>query len=226
MVMSLSPVACDPVLVVEDDAASARRMRRLLQDVVGGDVRVDVAGDAASAHGLLRAGTYPLALVDVDLPDGSGIDLIGWIGAQALGTAAVIVSAWAAEDTILAAIRAGAIGYLLKSSEDVELCMSLRSLQRGGAPIDPMIARRILEVMSAVPAVADPAPRPEAPALSARESEILRLVARGYSNREIADLLQLSRLTIEGHTKSIYRKLAVGSRTAAVFEARALGLIG
>ncbi|WP_149195232.1 response regulator transcription factor [Luteimonas suaedae] len=224
--MTPQPVALSPALVVEDDQAAGRRMRGLLADLAGSDARIDVAPDLAAARALLTGNGYPLALVDVQLPDGNGIDLIRWIGRHAPQTTAVIVSAWAAEDTILAAIRAGAIGYLLKSSDDEELRMSLRSLQRGGAPIDPMIARRILEVLSAGDASSGAGTQPptEAP-LSGRESEILHLVARGLSNREIAELLGLSRLTVEGHTKSIYRKLAVGSRTAAVFEARAMGLL-
>jgi DNA-binding NarL/FixJ family response regulator len=137
---------------------------------------------------------------------------------------------------VLAALRAGAIGYLLKERDDIELSLALQSIRRGGAPIDPTIARGILALLqlSAGPAApatssteaagAEAAERP-GHALSERESEILRLVARGYSNREIAELTALSRFTIEGHTKAIYRKLAVGSRTAAVFEANSRGLL-
>jgi DNA-binding NarL/FixJ family response regulator len=119
----------------------------------------------------------------------------------------------------------------LKERDDIELSLALQSIRRGGAPIDPAIARGILALLQlpAEPAaiVANETEAAENPAhaLSDRESEILRLVARGYSNREIADLTMLSRFTIEGYTKSIYRKLAVRSRTAAVFEAKALGLL-
>ncbi|MDH5822434.1 response regulator transcription factor [Luteimonas sp. RD2P54] len=224
--MTLHPVALTPALIVEDDDGDRRRIQGLLEGLVAGD-RIDWAGDLASARARLAGGGYALALVDVQLPDGSGIDLIGWIGAHAPHTAAVIVSSWAAEDTVLAGIRAGAIGYLLKSGSDEELRIALRSLARGGAPVDPLIARRILEMVSAVPPARGDPHGPEAapPPLSGRESEILHLVARGLSNREIAEVLDLSRLTIEGYTKGIYRKLAVGSRTAAVFEARSLGLL-
>ena len=134
------------------------------------------------------------------------------------------MSAFAEEETIFAALRAGAVGYLLKDRDDIELTVALRSLQRGGAPLDPMIARRILALL---PAAQPPVASPASPSvhLSERELGILSHVAQGYGNREIAELLGLSRLTIEAHTRNIYRKLAVGSRTAAVYEARAMGLL-
>src|SRR5690606_8427997 len=152
-----------------------------------------VAGSLESARAYLLDAQVSLALVDVQLPDGNGIDLIGWMQDHAPGTQSVIVSSWAGEETILAGVPAGAIGYLLKDRDDEELSASLRSLQRGGAPIDPMIARRILALL--------PRPAPVAPEaqLSAREQEILELVAQGCSNREIAELLALSRLTVECH---------------------------
>ena len=158
----------------------------------------------------------------MQLPDGDGTDFIAALRTRRPALPAVIVSSWADEGTILQALRNGAIGYLLKNVEDIELAMHLRSLQRGGAAIDPMIARRLLALMPQAPPV--PLPRDDIH-LSARETEILHLVARGLSNREIAEAVALSRLTIESHVRNIYRKLAVGSRTAAVFEAQSLGLL-
>lgn len=220
--MQPQPIALTAVLIIEDDPAVQRRLQRLVSGLAEPRARIEVAGDLALARRLLHTAVFDLALVDVHLPDGSGIELIGWMQQHAALTQAVIVSAFAEEETILAGVHAGAIGYLLKERDDAEIVLSLKSLQRGGAPIDPMIARRILALL--------PAPTPASPAtpqvsLSEREHEILGLVAQGFSNREIADLVNLSRLTIEGHTKNIYRKLAVGSRTAAVFEARAMGLL-
>lgn len=220
------PVQLPPpeaVLVVEDDPHAQARAQRLLREVAGAGLRIDVAGDIAAARALAEGATrYDLALVDVQLPDGSGVDFIGWLRQARPALPAVIVSSWAEEGTILQALRNGAVGYLLKNAEDAELAMGLRSLQRGGAPIDPVIARRLLELMPKV----EPAPPPAEPVhLSARETEILQLVSRGLSNREIAEATGLSRLTIESHTRNIYRKLAVGSRTAAVFEAQSLGLL-
>ncbi|GAB1406697.1 response regulator transcription factor [Thermomonas brevis] len=231
--MHAGQIALTSLLVVEDDPAMQARARRLLREVAGEDTRVDIAGDLASARALAAGGDHTLALVDVQLPDGNGIDLIAWLQAHVPGLPAVVVSAWAAEDTIIAALRAGAIGYLLKNAEDIELAMHLRSLQRGGAPIDPVVARRILQLMPQ--AAADPNPTALAGAdqeaandmrqLSEREYTILSQVERGMSNREIAEAAGLSRLTIETHTRNIYRKLAVRSRAEAVHVARERGLL-
>ncbi|MHC9085883.1 response regulator [Luteimonas sp. RIT-PG2_3] len=221
--MEPQSLALVPVLIVEDDASAQQRLTRLMTDVAGEDAVIEVVADLASAHARLASSTFVLALVDMQLPDGNGVDLIAWMKRHSPATQAVIVSAWAEEEAILAAIRAGAIGYLLKSSEDVELAMFLRILQRGGAAIDPVIARRILGLLphAATPTVAEEADT----RLTPRECEVLQLVARGLSNREIAEATALSRLTIESHTRNIYRKLAVGSRTEAVFEARSMGLL-
>lgn len=220
--MEPQPISLASILVVEDEPASLERLRRLAADLAAPDARVAPAQDLAAARAWLQAETFSLALVDVQLPDGNGIDLIAWLQQHAPQTACVIVSAWAEEETILAAVQAGAVGYLLKDRDDDELRASLKSLQRGGAPIDPVIARRILAL---VPQAAGSAPTAPAAQLSEREREILKLVAQGFSNREIAELVSLSKLTVECHTKNIYRKLAVGSRTAAVFEARSMGLL-
>lgn len=212
------------ILIVDDDAASLARLARLVAELLDPQpVRLRTAANLADARDLLQRESFALALVDMQLPDGTGTDLIAWMQQQATQAQAVIVSAFAEEEAIFAALRAGAVGYLLKDRDDIELRLALRSLQRGGAPIDPMIARRILAF---VPAATPTAPAPAASVpLSERELGILGLVAQGYGNREIAELLSLSRLTIEAHTRNIYRKLAVGSRTAAVFEARVLGLL-
>ncbi|KQZ56980.1 MULTISPECIES: response regulator transcription factor [unclassified Lysobacter] len=224
--MQPQPIVLTSVLIVEDDPVARARMQALMQGLVEPQARIETAADLTAARTLLRQASFALALVDVQLPDGSGIDLIAWMSGHAPQTQSVIVSAWAEEETILAAVQAGAIGYLLKDRDDDELRLSLKSLQRGGAPIDPLIARRILALLPQAQAAASVPQEPEPTAqLSEREREILRLVAQGFSNREIAELVALSKLTIECHTKNIYRKLAVGSRTAAVFEARALGLL-
>lgn len=222
--MEPQPIVLSSVLVVEDDPLARARMQALMQALIEPQGRIETAADLAAARARLQQTSFALALVDVQLPDGSGIDLIAWMSAHAPQMPSVIVSAWAEEETILAAVQAGAIGYLLKDRDDDELRLSLKSLQRGGAPIDPLIARRILALLPQAPVRAAQEPEPAAQ-LSEREREILRLVAQGFSNREIAELVALSKLTIECHTKNIYRKLAVGSRTAAVFEARALGLL-
>lgn len=218
-----------PTLIVEDDPSMLRRLDALLRSM-------DVPPVALSAGTLARARELSdampglrTALIDIGLPDGSGIDLITWLHTYRPDVTCVVISAWNDEVQVLAALRAGACGYLLKERDDDELRAALHSMARGGAPIDPFVARGILAFISRqseVPvAPVQPVDAPAQGGMTPREAEILQLVARGHSNRDIADATGLSRLTIESYTKAIYRKLAVGSRTAAVFEARMRGLL-
>ena len=219
-----------PVLVVEDEPLLQQRLRGVLLGLGYAPDALVFAYSLAEARVCLAAQPMALALVDLALPDGNGMALIEQMRLEDPGLGILVVSAWSSEDAILGALRAGATGYVLKERDDLEVMLSIRSVLRGGAPIDPFIARRILQLLpqpapapvSSV-AAADIAPLEEA--LSARESQILRLVADGMSNREIAEQLFLSRHTVECHIKRIYRKLAVPSRTRAVHEARARGLL-
>ncbi|GGY27983.1 DNA-binding response regulator [Rhodanobacter panaciterrae] len=228
-----SGIDLSPTLIVEDNGPMQQRLRRLLTDLIGADAQITAVDSIAAAKAQLGENATSMALIDIGLPDGNGIDLIAWLHVHHPQVTTVVISAWGHEDTVLAALRAGAIGYLLKEREDIELSLALQSIRRGGAPIDPTIARGILALLqlptepatTVASGTVVATARPPDHALSDRESEILKLVARGYSNRDIAELTTLSRFTIEGYTKSIYRKLAVRSRTAAVFEAKALGLL-
>lgn len=222
-----------PVLVVEDEPLLQLRLRTLLVGLGYADDALVFAASLAEARACLATQPVALALVDLQLPDGNGRELIEQLRADDPGLGILVVSAWSSEEAILGALRAGATGYVLKERDDIEVSLSIRSVLRGGAPIDPFIARRILELLPAaapVTANASAAATPAAPdaleALSERESQILRLVADGLSNREIAEQLFLSRYTVESHVKRIYRKLAVSSRTMAVRTARARGVIG
>ena len=200
-----------PVLVVEDEPLVRARLERLLHQLGYPADALLFAGSLAEARGRLADAPVALALVDLGLPDGNGIELIAELRAADPALGILVISAWSTEDAILAALRAGATGYLLKERDDLEVLISLRSVLRGGAPIDPFVARRIIAELR--PAPAQPASPPPGETLSPREDQILHLVAEGLGNREIADQLHLSRYTVECHIKHIYRKLAVSSRT-------------
>nr|WP_311220636.1 MULTISPECIES: response regulator transcription factor [unclassified Acidovorax] len=222
-----------PVLVVEDEPLLQQRLRTLLVGLGYAPDALVFASSLAQARECLAAQPMALALVDLALPDGSGMELIEQMRAEDPGLGILVVSAWSSEEAILGALRAGATGYVLKERDDIEVSLSIRSVLRGGAPIDPFIARRILELLpAAVPVPASASASDSTPAvvagdaLSERECQILRLVADGLSNREIAEALFLSRYTVESHVKRIYRKLAVSSRTMAVRTGRARGVIG
>ena len=224
-------VPVEDILIVDDDPSVRKRLERVAVQAAP-QARCAMAGSLAEAREQLAQGSFDLALLDIGLPDGSGLDLLPWMQAHAPAVDAVVVSSLGDDATVLQAIRGGAVGYLLKNGSDVELELSLGSMQRGGAPIDPVIARRILQLMAAPQPGPPPlanmhaAPATSAPAeLSAREMEVLQLVAQGHSNREIARSLSLSINTVECHAKNIYRKLAVRSRAGAVYHARVQGLL-
>lgn len=228
-------------LIVEEDPAVGDRMRRILVDLAPGR-RVVVATTCAEARNLLASLPYDLVLVNTRLAGRQGVSLIEHIRQTYRHIETIAMSATDDHELVNAAIAAGAIGYLLTEADDAELSFLLRSIERGGAPMDSRVARRILGLIAASARprtvepirTAEPEPRAEqagpvsrpAPVvLSPRELKVLRLIAQGWSNRQIAEAVYLSVNTIEFHAKSIYRKLAVKSRTQAVHEATQHGLL-
>jgi len=225
----LQAVLPSPVLVVEDEPLLQQRLHGILLQLGYAPDALLRAASLSEARTCLANQPVTLALVDLMLPDGSGLDLIAQMRAETPDMGILVVSAWSSEESILSALRAGATGYVLKERDDIEVSMSIRSVLRGGAPIDPFIARRILQLLPLWNTPAVPPSTPPATAqgesLSEREGQILCLVADGLTNREIAEHLFLSRYTVESHIKHIYRKLAVSSRTMAVRVGRARGVI-
>lgn len=202
------------------------RLRSILGGLGYRDEVLSFASDIAEARSLLDEQAFAMAFVDVGLPDGDGVDLIRDLHKRDRALPILVISAWSEEQIILNALQAGATGYLLKERDDIEISLSIRSILRGGAPIDPFIARHILAMISppaAPPSDASKAATP--PALTPREIEILTMVNKGFTNREIAEIMSLSHHTVECHVRNIYKKLAVRSRTEAVFEARAHGYL-
>jgi DNA-binding NarL/FixJ family response regulator len=213
-----------PALIVEDDPRTAQRLAHILSTLGIAESEMQFAPSVADAQRISSLQQFNLALVDVGLPDGSGVDLIALLRASQPQLIAVVVSAWGTEALIVAALRAGAVGYVLKERDDAEVSAALQSIEHGGAPIDPFVAKHILRLLvppsagaTEFAALAEP--------LTAREHEILGLVAQGFISREIAEKLTRSKLTVECHIKNIYRKMQVTSRTEAVFRARSLGLL-
>jgi DNA-binding NarL/FixJ family response regulator len=223
-----------PVLLVDDDPAMLARLGEVLGSIGITPEQLCLAGSLAQCQQQVTApsgGLQPLAmaLVDLGLPDGNGIDLIDWLRARNPVLPILVVSAWSTEEMILGALRAGANGYVLKERDDLEIALSVRNVCKGGAPIDPFIARRILDLVGRTTGRLSTPAQPPDPALrealTERERQILDHVAEGMSNREIAESLHLSRWTIDTHIRHIYDKLAVSSRTQALRRARQHGLL-
>jgi len=210
------------VVIVEDEPST----RRYFASAIAECAELRLAGEA----GTLREGRALLAreapdvlLVDLGLPDGSGLDLIRTARELSADTHSLVVTVLGDEKTVLCAIEAGARGYLLKDAEPHDLARSILDLLAGGSPISPAIARHLL-VRFQEPA---PSARAEAagPKLTEREREVLELVVKGLTYAEIANVLGISWNTAATHVRRIYRKLEVRSRGEAVFEALQLGLI-
>lgn len=206
---AVEAVSLSPTLVVENDPSMQERFRYILSTLGCDEPQIVWTENGETAMQLLESQRFGVVLVDIGLPDGSGVDLIDWLQAHQPQVPAVAVSAKRTDETIFSALRAGAVAYLLKERDDLELSIGLRSIEQGGAPIDAAIARRILAWDSghAADSPADPDTT-----LSLRERKMLELVVQGRSYSDIAETLSAPRLALECRTRGIYRKLALGSR--------------
>ncbi|MEW1781439.1 response regulator transcription factor [Arthrobacter sp. NPDC080086] len=213
------------VLLVEDDRTTSTHLHAALGSVPGIHV-VASCGDRASALSWLRANVPDVVLCDLGLPDGSGIDVIRFARQQHPQCDCMVITMFGDESNVLASIAAGASGYLLKDASDDELRASVLELRSGGSPMSPVIARQVINrLREAEPHGQTTPPPTHSIALSTRESEILDLISRGYTYAEIAGYLSITVNTVASHIRNIYGKLAVNSRTEAVFEAHKLGLL-
>jgi len=162
---------------------------------------------------------FDLALIDLGLPDGSGLDVLRHLRHQSPSTLCVITTVVGDDSHIIAALSAGAQGYLLKEQPAERLSVQLAQLAEGVPALSPSIARRIMAHFQMTgPAAADDA------GLSEREKQTLALIARGFRNSDAAKHLGIAESTVASHIKSIYRKLDISSRAEASWHATRLGL--
>jgi len=164
---------------------------------------------------------FSLAIVDINLPDGSGLDLVQELVLHHPDTYIVMSTIFDDDHHIFSALRAGANGYLIKDQPRDSQLEMLRDIVNGQPPISPGVARRILRYFAEQKVEEKPAGQQ----LTRREQDVLRLIAKGYSRPEVADLIGLSANTVSSYTKVIYQKLNISRRAEAVIEAIRLGLI-
>lgn len=199
-------------LIVDDHGIVREGLERLLDSfddiaVVGSAANGDIAVTAAGA-------LHPdVVLMDLDMPGGiDGIEATRSILSDNSGAKVLILTSFSDRDRILRAVDAGAVGYVLKDSPAEDLVRALRSAARGEFPIDPKVARALLEQKG------DRGPLDE---MSAREIQVLGLVGAGMPNKEIARRLQITERTVKGHLTSVFRHIGVTDRTqAALWAAR------
>jgi len=205
-------------LVVEDQREAQAWLSLALASSFPG-VSVVAADTLRDARARLSSLPRPqLALIDLGLPDGSGIDLIAQIKRDMPQTICVVVSIFDDDHHLFPALRAGAQGYLLKDQPQKQMIELLQGISQGRPPLSPAIARKLLGFFHATPpAIPD--------ALTPRETEVLSLIAKGITQGEAARMLGISTHTVCGYVKEIYRKLNVSSRAEAALTAQRLGLI-
>ena len=233
------------IIIVEDQEHTLNR----LADAIRSNPQLNLVGTAdCAADGLrlLEELRPDILLTDLNLPDGSGVDLIRY-ASNLESTESIVITVFGDEKHVVTAIRAGATGYLLKDCDADRVGEAVLQVVDGGSPISPSIARYLLKVFQSGSLVEEPptaaaeakedkrsvedggskadAGSQDNPALTRREHEVLRLIAKGFSYQEIAESLHLSIHTVTSHIKHIYRKLAVGSRGEAVYEAGQIGLL-
>lgn len=219
-------------LVLDDLEPSRVWLGRALQLAFPG-IQIDQAGTLAAA--LQQLSPPPdIALIDLGLPDGSGVSLIEHLQSLGARTLCIVATVFDDDAHLFPALRAGAQGYLLKDQPPEALAEMLRGIAAGQPPLSPSIARRLLRHFNMGPGLQEglPPDRSAVPestaasiALTARESDVLRLAAKGYSAQQIAEAFGLSRHTVTGYLKDIYRKLSVTTRAEATLEAARRGLI-
>jgi DNA-binding NarL/FixJ family response regulator len=217
------------VAIVEDDPDFGSALSVVVQDAP--DMQLTGrAGTQAEGLALLSGPPADVLLVDLGLPDGSGIEVIRAAARQWPSCSIMVSTNFGDETHVMRSIEAGAAGYLLKDSSPSRMSDEIRSLANGGSPISPIIARQVLARFRQPPAApaagsAPGAGEEVATLLSQREKEVLDYITKGFTVHEIAALMQLSHFTVRTFVRRIYSKLKVTSKAEAIYEARTQGLL-
>jgi DNA-binding NarL/FixJ family response regulator len=207
-------------VLVDDHPVVLGGLRALLESLPG----FEVVGEATDGEAAVREVvlTKPdVVLMDIRMPGIDGLEATRRIREATTGVAVLVLTMFDDDDTVFGAMRAGAQGYLLKGAAQVEIDRAIRAVVAGEAIFSPGVAQRVLGYFAAPPPVADPFP-----GLTAREREVLDLMATGARNQVIAERLFLSPKTVANHISSIFAKLEVADRSAAIVRARRGGLGG
>lgn len=208
--MAQSPIR---VLIADDHAIVRKGVQALLAEVDGIEV-VGEAGDGQEAVALAETLHPDVIMMDLVMPVMDGVEAISKITAQHKEVRIIALTSFATDDKVFPAIKSGALGYILKDSEPEKLIEAIQQVHRGEPSLDPSIARKVLNEISR------PTRQPISPEpLTEREVEVLRLVAKGLSNQEIADRLSIAEVTARTHVSHILSKLHLANRVQATLYA-------
>ena len=207
------------ILIVEDIEDTRQWLEQIARTAFS-DCTLCSVSQVRSALAQIASQHFDIALVDLGLPDGSGLDVLHQLKKNQPHTIAIVTSINGDDASIISALAAGASGYLLKESAEQVLIHQLQLLAEGIPPLSPAVARRLMNHFR----LTGPLAAEQQSALSQREREVLFLISRGLCNREVAETLKLSESTIGSYIKTIYRKLGINSRAEASWCATRLGL--
>jgi DNA-binding NarL/FixJ family response regulator len=206
------------VLLADDHAMVRAGIRQFLERA--GDIKVVAeADDGEAAEALIQREHPDLAVLDIQMPRLTGIQVTRWIRANTPDVGVLILTAFDDDPYVLAVLQAGANGYVLKTASPADLIQAVRDVHEGKSVLDPRVTQKLLSQLS------HPRNEPPSEALTSRELEVLTLVARGYTNKAIGMQLGISDRTVQGHLAHIFAKLQAASRTEAVMRAVSMGMI-
>lgn len=216
--MSDAQAARIRVVLADDHAVVRAGIRQFLERA--GDIQVVAeAEDGDMARELIRQHQPDVAVLDIQMPKASGIEVTRWVRANMKEVGVLVLTAYDDDPYVMAVLQAGANGYMLKTASPPDLIQAVRDVHAGKSALDPRVLQKLMLQMI------HKRPGEGVESLTEREMEVLRLVAKGHTNKAIGVLLGISDRTVQGHLAHIFTKLQAGSRTEAVMRAVAFGWI-
>jgi DNA-binding NarL/FixJ family response regulator len=206
------------IILADDHHIVRSGIRQLLESEDDLQVLAE-AGDGEEAQALIEKHEPDVAVLDIQMPRGSGIEVTRWVRAHFPEVGVLILTAYDDDPYVMAVLQAGANGYVLKTAQADDLIQAVRDVNEGKSALDPTITRKLMSNLF------KPSEKVTAEPLTDRELDVLRLAAKGFTNKAIGVQLAISDRTVQGHLAHIFAKMHASSRTEAVMRAVALGWI-